>query len=192
MTGEWMVGHPSVSVRRVLALLLVLGCCVHPGLGWGRVANRFSPEMLASFGYGGGHRHYYSPNAMPQTSALRDEAALIEELLEEDEETKAHCRGRRCFSNEQCCDSYLCVEVEDEDTADEDCKMTTECDVTRGLCCQLLRRHRQSPRKACLYFSDPLMCIGHVPMEEVKSKVEHMASEKRITGRIDDLKHLTN
>lgn len=223
----------------VLALLLC--CCATTCLGWGRVVNRFSPEVLANFGYSGGNRNYYSPNMMPQTSALRDEAALIEELLEEDEETKAHCRGRRCFSNEQCCDSYLCVEVEDEDTAGsgtcmpkymrhegdscsaagdcgstlscvlqadgqkrcqkqvvgnkayyEDCKMTTECDVTKGLCCQLLRRHRQTPRKACLYFSDPLMCIGHVPMEEVKAKVEHMASEKRITGHIDDLKHLTN
>lgn len=27
---------------------------------------------------------------------------------------------------------------------------------------------------------------------QVKAKVEHMASEKRITGHIDDLKHLTN
>lgn len=30
---------------------------------------------------------------------------------------------------------------------DEDCAQSNECDVSKGLCCQLLRRHRQSPRK---------------------------------------------
>ncbi len=30
---------------------------------------------------------------------------------------------------------------------DEDCAQSSECDVSKGLCCQLLRRHRQSPRK---------------------------------------------
>lgn len=31
--------------------------------------------------------------------------------------------------------------------SDDDCTMSGECDVSRGLCCQLQRRHRQAARK---------------------------------------------
>lgn len=38
---------------------------------------------------------------------------------------------------------------------DEECNMSGECDISRGLCCQLQRRHRQTPRKVSKisYFS---------------------------------------
>jgi hypothetical protein len=29
----------------------------------------------------------------------------------------------------------------------EECAMSSECDIGKGLCCQLQRRHRQAPRK---------------------------------------------
>lgn len=31
--------------------------------------------------------------------------------------------------------------------AGEDCIMSSDCDITKGLCCQVQRRHRQAPRK---------------------------------------------
>ena len=65
-----MARQSSVSPLRWLLGLLLLFCCAPSSLGWGRGVNRFSPEVLASFGYSGGNRHYYSPNTMPQTSAL--------------------------------------------------------------------------------------------------------------------------
>ncbi|XP_046398414.1 ITG-like peptide [Ischnura elegans] len=65
----------------------------------------------------------------------------------------------------------------------EDCLLSSECDVSKGLCCQLQRRHRQAPRKVCSYFKDSLTCIGAVAEERVKESVRHTAGEKRITGK---------
>ncbi|EEC10780.1 hypothetical protein IscW_ISCW007822 [Ixodes scapularis] len=45
----------------------------------------------------------------------------------------------------------------------DECQSSDECDVSRGLCCQLQRRHRMAPRKLCFYFADPKSCIGTVP-----------------------------
>lgn len=42
----------------------------------------------------------------------------------------------------------------------DECKSSDECDGSRGLCCQLQRRHRMAPRKVCYYFEDPKSCIG--------------------------------
>ncbi|XP_063700971.1 prohormone-3 [Culicoides brevitarsis] len=64
----------------------------------------------------------------------------------------------------------------------EDCHTSTDCDITRGLCCQLQRRHRQQPRKVCSYFKDPLVCIGTVAADQVKNDIEHTAGEKRIAS----------
>lgn len=65
----------------------------------------------------------------------------------------------------------------------DECGQSNECDALKGLCCQLLRRHRQSPRKACSYFRDPLVCIGAVAVENLKEQIHHTANEKRLTGR---------
>lgn len=62
----------------------------------------------------------------------------------------------------------------------EDCITSSDCDITRGLCCQVQRRHRQVPRKVCSYFKDPLLCIGTVAADQVKHEIEHTAGEKRI------------
>ncbi|XP_071445869.1 ITG-like peptide [Hetaerina americana] len=65
----------------------------------------------------------------------------------------------------------------------EECLLSSECDISKGLCCQLQRRHRQAPRKVCSYFKDSLTCIGPVAEERVKEAVRHTAGEKRITGK---------
>lgn len=62
----------------------------------------------------------------------------------------------------------------------EDCITSSDCDITRGLCCQVQRRHRQVPRKVCSYFKDPLLCIGTVAADQVKHEIQHTAGEKRI------------
>ena len=96
--GHRMASHTSESVRLAPALLLLLlGCCVSPSLGWGRVANRFSPEVLASFGYSGGNRHYYSPNAMPQTSALVSRSARRRRLRHAVQQYWSHVRPDSYF-----------------------------------------------------------------------------------------------
>ncbi|CAD7077847.1 unnamed protein product [Hermetia illucens] len=64
----------------------------------------------------------------------------------------------------------------------EECSTSNECDITRGLCCQLQRRHRQAARKICSYFKDPLICIGTVAIDQIKHEVQHTAGEKRITS----------
>ncbi|CAG9805157.1 unnamed protein product [Chironomus riparius] len=65
----------------------------------------------------------------------------------------------------------------------EDCSTSSDCDITRGLCCQLQRRHRQAPRKVCSYFKDPLVCIGTVAMDKILNQdIEHTAGEKRLTS----------
>ncbi|XP_064469531.1 prohormone-3-like isoform X2 [Ornithodoros turicata] len=44
----------------------------------------------------------------------------------------------------------------------DECQSSDECDKSKGLCCQLQRRHRMAPRKVCYYFADPKACIGSV------------------------------
>nr|CAD7463716.1 unnamed protein product [Timema tahoe] len=68
--------------------------------------------------------------------------------------------------------------------------MSGECDIGKGLCCQLQRRHRQAARKVCSYFKDPLICIGPVATDQVKDDVEHTAGEKRLTGKAASFNHL--
>jgi hypothetical protein len=88
-------------------------------------------------------------------------------------------------------DIKTCVPVADaKKQYGEDCIMSSDCDITKGLCCQVQRRHRQAPRKACSYFKDPLICVGPVAMEQIRERVEHTAGEKRITDKADAYNHL--
>ncbi|XP_050315732.1 ITG-like peptide isoform X2 [Anthonomus grandis grandis] len=103
--------------------------------------------------------------------------------------------GELCRRDSDCESGLVCAESDSGPNArvcrppvyqdkqySEPCHMSTECDISRGLCCQLQRRHRQAPRKACSYFKDPLVCIGPVATDQIKNTVEHTAGEKRITG----------
>lgn len=64
----------------------------------------------------------------------------------------------------------------------EECSTSSDCDISRGLCCQLQRRHRQAARKVCSYFKDPLICVGTVATDQIKHDIQHTAGEKRITS----------
>ncbi|XP_076260666.1 space blanket [Rhynchophorus ferrugineus] len=103
--------------------------------------------------------------------------------------------GELCRRDSDCESGLVCAEsdsgpnaricrppVHQDKQYSEPCHMSSECDISRGLCCQLQRRHRQAPRKVCSYFKDPLVCIGPVATDQIKDAVEHTAGEKRITG----------
>ncbi|XP_063227827.1 ITG-like peptide [Bacillus rossius redtenbacheri] len=110
-------------------------------------------------------------------------------------------QGEACRRDNDCETGLLCTEVAGEGRTcqppisnkkqySEDCTMSSECDIGKGLCCQLQRRHRQAPRKVCSYFKDPLICIGPVAADQVKDDIEHTAGEKRLTGKATNFNHL--
>ncbi|XP_021918850.1 prohormone-3 isoform X1 [Zootermopsis nevadensis] len=104
-------------------------------------------------------------------------------------------QGELCRRDNDCVTGLLCTEIIGEGRTcqpptsnkklySEDCTMSSECDIGKGLCCQLQRRHRQAARKVCSYFKDPLICIGPVATDQVKdNNIEHTAGEKRLTGK---------
>lgn len=104
--------------------------------------------------------------------------------------------GEICRKDSDCESGLVCAEAEavvstrvcrppirQDKQYSEPCNMSSECDIYRGLCCQLLRRHRQAPRKMCSYFKDPLVCIGPVASDQIKNSIQHTAGEKRLTGQ---------
>ncbi|KAG7189231.1 hypothetical protein KM043_008791 [Ampulex compressa] len=104
-------------------------------------------------------------------------------------------QGELCRRDNDCETGLMCAEVAGGETRscqppvssnklyNEECNVSGECDIGRGLCCQLQRRHRQTPRKVCSYFKDPLVCIGPVATDQIKSVVQYTSGEKRITGQ---------
>lgn len=75
--------------------------------------------------------------------------------------------GDECSSDSDCedgmnCDLGVCSETQGDKSYGEDCTSSSECDGTRGLCCQLIRRHRQAPKKMCSYYKDAMSCMGRV------------------------------
>lgn len=100
-------------------------------------------------------------------------------------EEPGRCRWRRgaglgqpCESNDDCQASLVCAGPDDKEVLmrscryrasdtfskhyNEDCETSEECMVQKGQCCQLLKRHRSRPRKACAYFTDERQCIGAI------------------------------
>ncbi|KAL6423614.1 hypothetical protein ACFW04_010264 [Cataglyphis niger] len=104
-------------------------------------------------------------------------------------------QGELCRRDSDCETGLMCAEMSGRETKscqppttsnklyNEECVMSSECDISRGLCCQLQRRHRQTPRKVCSYFKDPLVCIGPVATDQIKSAIQYTSGEKRITGQ---------
>ncbi|KAF7998553.1 hypothetical protein HCN44_010961 [Aphidius gifuensis] len=104
-------------------------------------------------------------------------------------------QGELCRRDNDCETGLMCADVVGADTRScqppvtsnkqysEECTMSGECDITRGLCCQIQRRHRQTTRKVCSYFKDPLVCIGPVAIDQVKNIVQYTSGEKRITNQ---------
>ncbi|XP_053964857.1 uncharacterized PE-PGRS family protein PE_PGRS54 isoform X2 [Anastrepha ludens] len=59
----------------------------------------------------------------------------------------------------------------------EDCVSSSDCNVAKGLCCQLQRtHHRIRPRKLCAYFRDPFMCIDIMPTEDEEVRESRLLS----------------
>ncbi|XP_011150602.1 ITG-like peptide isoform X1 [Harpegnathos saltator] len=104
-------------------------------------------------------------------------------------------QGELCRRDNDCETGLMCQQIPGRDARscqppltsnklyNEECNMSNECDISRGLCCQLQRRHRQTPRKVCSYFKDPLVCIGPVATDQIKSVIQYTSGEKRITGQ---------
>lgn len=81
--------------------------------------------------------------------------------------------GGECNTDDECnggliCDLGACTAPQSTKSYNELCSTSHECDVGRGLCCQIMRRHRQAPKMMCGYFKDPAICIGHVSTDKVK------------------------
>lgn len=95
----------------------------------------------------------------------------------------AECRGDFECAAGLLCDLGSCVQLQGKKRYNEACSVSSECEVARGLCCQVVRRHRQAPKTLCGYFKDPLICIGHVDTEQVQHVVDHTQGEKRLTGK---------
>ncbi|XP_075219527.1 space blanket [Lycorma delicatula] len=103
-------------------------------------------------------------------------------------------QGELCRRDNDCETGLVCTDTGEGRTCQpavtsrkqysEDCIMSSECDIHKGLCCQFQRRHRQAPRKVCSYFKDPLICIGPVASDQIKMvDLERTAGEKRLTGK---------
>ncbi|KAG7170853.1 Prohormone-3-like [Homarus americanus] len=99
--------------------------------------------------------------------------------------------GSECRSDSECnagliCDMGACVMFQGKKRYNEPCTVSSECEVGRGLCCQVVRRHRQAPKTLCGYFKDPMICIGHVATDQIEHVVDHTKGEKRLTGKTHD------
>jgi len=101
-------------------------------------------------------------------------------------------QGETCYRDTDCESGFLCLEsicqtpMPGDKGLGEDCRTSSDCNISKGLCCKLHRRARSQPKKICSYFSDPMMCLGPVAADQVVSAVEHTAGEKRLSGHPDD------
>lgn len=110
-------------------------------------------------------------------------------------------QGEICYRDNDCESGFVCVEsinglrtcqapMPGDKGLGDDCRTSSECNISKGLCCKLHRRAKSKPKKICSYFSDPLMCIGPVATDQVLTTVEHTAGEKRLSGHPDDFLRL--
>ncbi|XP_015121319.1 prohormone-3 [Diachasma alloeum] len=212
----------------IFCTLLIVGILEMNGgvEAWGRLFNRFTPEMLSNLGYGGQGGYRPSSLQRPLVGNYGNDFGEALQFAGDDDS----CDHRPCGRNEYCCPGQICLAndadggpegtcfyfrglkqgelcVRDNDCESglmcgdvpggdtrscqppvtsnkqysEECLMSRECDISRGLCCQIQRRHRQTTRKICSYFKDPLVCIGPVATDQIKSIVQYTSGEKRIT-----------
>jgi len=110
-------------------------------------------------------------------------------------------QGETCSRDTDCESGFVCTmseaggrtcqtPVPGDKGLGEDCRTSSDCNITKGLCCKLHRRARSQPKKICSYFSDPMMCLGPVATNQVSTSIEHTAGEKRLSGHPDDFLRL--
>jgi hypothetical protein len=105
-------------------------------------------------------------------------------------------QGEHCSRDTDCESGFLCMDsgsgrtcqtpIPGDKGLGEDCSTSSDCNVSKGLCCKLHRRAKSQPKKICSYFTDPMMCIGPVATNQVMTSPEHTAGEKRLSGHPDD------
>ncbi|XP_021918879.1 prohormone-3 isoform X3 [Zootermopsis nevadensis] len=198
-------------MRSFLSGTLTVLALLNSVCAWGGLFNRFSPEMLSNLGYGshGGYRAQPFLQELQEDEepcygkkCTANEHCCPGSVCVDVDGIVGSClfayglkQGELCRRDNDCVTGLLCTEIIGEGRTcqpptsnkklySEDCTMSSECDIGKGLCCQLQRRHRQAARKVCSYFKDPLICIGPVATDQVKdNNIEHTAGEKRLTGK---------
>jgi len=107
-------------------------------------------------------------------------------------------QGEHCSRDTDCESGFVCMDngagkscqtpIPGDKGLGEDCSTSSNCNISKGLCCKLHRRAKAQPKKICSYFTDPLTCIGPVATNQVRRSTgfEHTAGEKRLSGHPDD------
>uniref|UniRef100_T1IXN6 Prohormone-3 n=1 Tax=Strigamia maritima TaxID=126957 RepID=T1IXN6_STRMM len=86
-------------------------------------------------------------------------------------------QGDACVQDGDCAAGLVCSDSEVDGTIlrtchtdrqiiprkqyNERCETSNECNLEKGMCCQIQRRHRQAPRKVCVYYKDTNDCIPY-------------------------------
>lgn len=106
-------------------------------------------------------------------------------------------QGENCYRDSDCESGFVCVDsgssgrtcqapIPGDKGLGDACRTSSQCNISKGLCCKLHRRAKSQPKKICSYFSDAMMCLGPVAVDQVMTAVEHTAGEKRLSGHPDD------
>lgn len=105
--------------------------------------------------------------------------------------------GEHCYNDQDCESGFLCMGAGAKRTCQtptpgdkllgETCRTSSDCNVSKGLCCKLTRRARSQPKKICSYYVDPQNCLGPVASSPVLGTREFTAGEKRIPSHPDYL-----
>jgi len=99
-------------------------------------------------------------------------------------------QGEHCYNDQDCESGFLCMGTGARRTCQspnpgdkilgEECRTSSECNGSKGLCCKLIRRARSQPKKLCSYYVDPQNCLGPVAASPVAGSREFTAGEKRL------------
>lgn len=106
-------------------------------------------------------------------------------------------QGEHCYNDQDCESGFLCIGSGAKRTCQsptpgdkilgENCRTSSDCNVSKGLCCKLTRRARSQPKKICSYYVDPQNCLGPVAASPVAGSREFTAGEKRLASHPDFL-----
>lgn len=106
-------------------------------------------------------------------------------------------QGEQCYRDQDCESGFLCIDngstkscqspAPGEKTLGENCRTSSDCNLSKGLCCKLTRRARSQPKKICSYYVDPQNCLGPVAPSPVIGTREFTAGEKRLASHPDYL-----
>ncbi|VVC91453.1 unnamed protein product [Leptidea sinapis] len=119
--------------------------CVGSTVAWGGLFNRFSSDMLTNLGYGRSqYRHY--PYGQVEPEEVYAEALEGNRIDDGEEDEGGRClppfTGRKMgeiCNRENQCEAGLMHVCRPPSTGrkqyNEDCTTSSECDISRGLCC---------------------------------------------------------